>query len=108
MARKGNAGTDNSGNSLDAGNKKAKRSEAGDPRSVAVGDAITTSKDFARFMSLLIGDIVSGRVDPKTANAACNAGGKLLQIVELEHKYGRSTEAKPQRDFVLATFPEPQ
>lgn len=39
-------------------------------------------------MSALIGDIVTGRVSAETGNAACNAGGKLLKVVEMQYKYG--------------------
>lgn len=54
-------------------------------------------------MSALIGDIVSGRVDVKVANAACNAGGKLLKITEMEHKYGRNkAAAKDDRTLTLS------
>ena len=38
-------------------------------------------------MSALIGDIATDRVDPKQANAICNAGGKLLKVVEMQQKY---------------------
>jgi len=33
-------------------------------------------------------DIIEGRVTPQIGNATCNAAGKLLKIVELQHKYG--------------------
>lgn len=39
-------------------------------------------------MSTMIGDIATGRMEPKTANAICNASGKLLKVVEMQHKYG--------------------
>lgn len=47
-----------------------------------------TSRDFASMMSTLMSDILENRVEPRVANAVCNAGGKLLRMVELEHKYG--------------------
>lgn len=28
------------------------------------------------------------RIEAAAANAICNAGGKLLKIVEMQHKYG--------------------
>lgn len=43
---------------------------------------------FARFMSALMTDLIEGRVSPGIGNAACNAGGKLLKVVELQHRYG--------------------
>ena len=49
---------------------------------------ITSSKDFANLMCGLMADVISGKMTPGIANAAVNAGGKLLKVVELEHKYG--------------------
>jgi hypothetical protein len=43
-------------------------------------------------MSALMTDVISGAVDASTCNAACNASGKLLKIVEMQFKYGK---AKP-------------
>lgn len=43
-------------------------------------------------MSALMCDIAAKRIEPRAANAICNAGGKLLRIVELQQKYG--TEEK--------------
>lgn len=39
-------------------------------------------------MSAMMSDIIEGTLNPQTANAAINAGGKLLKIVEMEFKYG--------------------
>lgn len=41
-------------------------------------------------MSALIGDVLSGAVTPVVCNAAVNAGGKLLKVVEMQHRYGTS------------------
>jgi hypothetical protein len=41
------------------------------------------------FMSAVMTDLIAGAVPPQIANAACNAGGKLLQVVAMEHKYGK-------------------
>jgi hypothetical protein len=38
-------------------------------------------------MSALMTDVISGKLSPEVTNAACNAGGKLLKMVELEYKY---------------------
>ncbi len=55
------------------------------PKSLAVAaGGIRTAGDFADFMSTLMTDVVDGRVSPATCNAACNAGGKLLKIVEIQ------------------------
>ena len=65
-------------------------------RCVAVADAgVKSARDFASLMSSLIGDIAANRIDTRTANAICNAGGKLLRVAELQSKYGKPT-AKDQ------------
>lgn len=54
--------------------------------------------DFGNFMSALMSDLIDGRVAPQVGNAACNAGGKLLRIVELQYKYGTvSSPSSPKR-----------
>lgn len=55
-------------------------------------------------MSLLIGDIATGRIDTRTANAICNAGGKLLKIAEMQHKYaGGGSPAAAKRPVLMLT-----
>lgn len=51
---------------------------------------VTTSSDFKLAMSALMSDLVEGKVAPQVGNAVCNAGGKLLKVVEMEFKYGRN------------------
>lgn len=63
----------------------AKRAE---PRSLSISENVKTGSDFARLMSALMSDIISGRVTPSVGNAACNAGGKLLKVVEMQNKFG--------------------
>lgn len=41
-------------------------------------------------MSCLMSDLIEGNVTPQVGNATVNAGGKLLKVVELQLKYGRS------------------
>lgn len=53
-------------------------------------------------MSALMSDILEERIDPRAANAVCNAGGKLLKMVELEHKYGDPTKQKTDQVLHLA------
>lgn len=61
------------------------------PRSVDFArNGITTGKQFAGFMSALMSDLIEGKITPGVGNAACNAGGKLLKVVELQAKYGQS------------------
>ena len=49
---------------------------------------IITGKDFANMMSCLMSDLVEGAISPGVGNATCNAGGKLLKVVEMTYKYG--------------------
>ena len=59
------------------------------PRCVAVAQAgIRTGGDFAELMSCLMSDIIEGRITPSVGNATVNAGGKLLKVVEMQHRYG--------------------
>jgi len=60
----------------------------GAPRVIKLAGKLQTSKDFANFMSALMSDLVEGKISPNVGNATCNAGGKLLKIVEMEYKYG--------------------
>jgi hypothetical protein len=70
-------------------NRTSQRPPDPPPRSLAVAsEGIQTGLHFARFMSALMTDLIEGRVSPGIGNAACNAGGKLLKVVELQHKYG--------------------
>lgn len=59
------------------------------PRSLAIAEkGVKTGGDFANLMSSLMSDIIEGRVTPSIGNATCNAGGKLLKVVEMQYKYG--------------------
>ena len=48
-------------------------------------------------MSALISDIIEAKITPQVGNAACNAGGKLLKVVELQHKYGTQPTGADQK-----------
>jgi hypothetical protein len=56
---------------------------------------IRTSADLTRCMSQLIEDVAFGHRPSTEANAICNAAGKLLKIVEMRHKYGKSGTKAP-------------
>lgn len=59
------------------------------PQSLGIaGKGISTSSNFRDFMSALMSDVIAGRVTAQVTNAACNAGGKMLRMVELEMQYG--------------------
>lgn len=86
--------------------------EKQEPRSLVVATkGIKTSHDFANLMSALMSDIIDGRVTPSIGNATCNAGGKLLKVVELSYRYG--TQQGSQKVMILAledqsTEPNPE
>lgn len=43
-------------------------------------------------MSALMSDLLTGAITPEVGNATCNAGGKLLKIVEMQYKYGEKRQ----------------
>jgi hypothetical protein len=49
-------------------------------------------------MSSLMGDLIEGRITPSIGNAVCNAGGKLLKVVEMQHKYGTKAPSAPNSE----------
>jgi hypothetical protein len=74
------------------------------PRSIRVADGgVETGREFAQLMSALMSDLIDGRVTPQVGNATCNAGGKLLKIVEMQHRFGglRTQSKLHHRDIVL-------
>lgn len=74
-----------------------------EPRSLAIAEAgIGTGNDFARCMSALMSDIIASRVTPQVGNAVCNAGGKLLKVVELQMRYGSAKQPNGERVLHLA------
>ena len=59
------------------------------PRSLALArKGVRTDRDFSAMMSALMSDLIEGSVTPAVGNAAVNAGGKLLKVVEMRLKYG--------------------
>lgn len=69
---------------------------------------IKTSRDFANFMSSLMSDLVEGRVSPNVGNATCNAGGKLLKVIDMEYKYGtKQGESKKTLTLAIGIDDEP-
>jgi hypothetical protein len=59
-------------------------------RAIAIiaSDDVRTGSKFAELMSALMSDLITGAMTPDVGNATCNAGGKLLKVVEMQHKYG--------------------
>jgi len=73
------------------------------PRSLVIANrGIKTSHDFANLMSALMSDLIEGRVTPNIGNATCNAGGKLLKVVEMQYKYGTDGPGTGQKILTLA------
>ncbi len=71
-------------------------------RSLPVAAAgVKTGAQFAQLMSSLMSDVIEGRISPDIANSACNAGGKLLKVIEMQHKYGSQTQERQAAPFVL-------
>ena len=88
---------------ITAANGKALSRKTREPRSLPVSErGIRTGADFAHLMSALMGDIISGRVTPAVGNAACNAGGKLLKVVEMQYKFGTQSGNQGARILTLA------
>lgn len=60
-----------------------------EPTRIAIAKAgINDSIQFAKFMSAIMTDVACGCMTPEEANASCNAGGKMLKVVEMQMKYG--------------------
>lgn len=83
---------------------KARRSEeAGTPSQRIARRGIRTASDFAELMSALMTDVICEEITPNIANAACNAGGKLLKVVELNHRHGTADERRGgSKNLILA------
>lgn len=80
---------------------KARNAE---PRSLAISDrGIKTGAQFANLMAAMMSDIISGRVTPAVGNAACNAGGKLLKVVEMQYKFGTQSGNQGDKTLILAS-----
>jgi hypothetical protein len=76
------------------------------PRCLAIARrGIQTSHDFANMMSALMSDLIEGSISPEVGNATCNAGGKLLGIVQLQYKYGKQ-QITGERVLTLTNEPE--
>jgi hypothetical protein len=53
------------------------------------GDGVKNSRQLIAGLSALMGDLAAGRITNGRANAICNAAGKILTTVKLEHQYGQ-------------------
>ncbi len=85
------------------GSSVATRRKTAEPRSLAIASrGVKTGNDFASLMSALMSDLIEGRVTPQMGNATCNAGGKLLKVVEMQYKYGTQEGGTGKRILTLA------
>jgi hypothetical protein len=74
------------------------------PKSLAIAErGINTAQQFASLMSALMTDLLNGSVTPGIGNATCNAGGKLLKMVELNQKYGQAQVDTGLKNMQLVT-----
>jgi hypothetical protein len=74
------------------------------PKSLGIAEkGIHTAQQFAALMSALMTDLLNGSVTPGIGNATCNAGGKLLKMVELNQKYGQAQVENGLKNMQLVT-----
>jgi hypothetical protein len=59
-------------------------------RLARAAEGIKTAADFAKFMSSLMGALVRGDIDHKTANAITRSAQTMLKVVEMQIKVGRA------------------
>jgi hypothetical protein len=87
-----------------ASGKTAPQAKRAVPKSLAFAEAgIHTAQQFAGLMSALMTDLLNGSVTPGIGNATCNAGGKLLKMVELNQKYGQAQVENGLKNMQLVT-----
>jgi hypothetical protein len=81
----------------------------GTPRSLTIANkGIKSSDDFANLMSSLMSDLIEGKVTASVGNATCNAGGKLLKMVEMTYKYGSPNgQSNPKKTLTIAFESQP-
>lgn len=77
--------------------------EVSSPLCLAIASrGIKTAEDFANMMSALMSDVIAGRLPPSVANATCNAGGKLLKVVEMQYRYAPPPTGGKSKSLLLA------
>jgi len=77
----------------------------GESRSFRVArTGIKDSVDFTNLFSGLIADLAEQKVTAGVANAMCNAGGKVLKMVELEIRYGQHVPGHPNNGRKVLTI----
>lgn len=72
------------------------------PRCKAIADqGIKTTGDIMRLESAMISDIISNRVDVKTANVVTAKCGNLLKAASLQHMWNVADGRLPNRAVAL-------
>jgi len=83
---------------------KESEQERKPPKSLAIAEhGVRTAQQFSALMSALMTDLLNGSITPGIGNATCNAGGKLLKMVELNQKYGQAQVENGLRNMQLVT-----
>ena len=77
--------------------------EASSSKCLAIASrGVKTGSQFAALMSATISDLITGAITPQVGNAICNAGGKLLKVVEMQQKWGApSMNGEVKKDLQL-------
>lgn len=95
------------GNAVTKAKTEIAKKKSPDPVSLSIAKkGIKTGSDFANFMSAMMTDLIEQRISPGIGNAACNAGGKLLKVVEMQYKYGTSSQSGGKILTLAAPSPE--
>lgn len=82
--------------------RKEEVTPAGVPRSLAIAsNGVNTGGQFTMLMASLMSDLIEGRITPSVGNAVCNAGGKLLKVVEMQQRWGTQKVEGGPRDLAL-------
>ncbi len=72
------------------------------PRSLKVAnEGVNTGGQFTLLMSAVMADLLDSRITPSVGNAVCNAGGKLLKVVEMQQRWGTQKVDGGPRDLAL-------
>lgn len=63
------------------------------PNCLAIAErGVRTAQDFAQFMGLMMGDVISGRLSALKASTATRSGCAMLKVIEMQYRYGSETE----------------
>lgn len=101
MAKKGNGSGESGASDVATAQEEVRKTLSTATSLPIAGRGVNTSQDFRNLMSALMTDVIQGSVTPDVTNAACNAGGKLLKMVELEYKFA-SGQVRNERVLALA------